>query len=147
MLGMVAFTIALMMTNVILPHIMTSLRADLDQVQWVLTGPGIAQTVVMPMVGWLTSLLGHRALYLGSLALFCGTSVLSGLAWSIESLIVFQTVSGLGIGLMQPLIAALLYQIFPPNQRGLALGLSMVGWSFGPAIGPIVGGYLIEVFN
>jgi DHA2 family multidrug resistance protein len=147
MLGMVAFTIALMMTNVILPHIMTSLRADLDQVQWVLTGPGIAQTVVMPMVGWLTSLIGHRALYLGSLALFCGTSVLSGLAWSIESLIVFQTVSGLGIGLMQPLIAALLYQIFPPNQRGLALGLSMVGWSFGPAIGPIVGGYLIEAFN
>ena len=58
MLGMVAFTIALMMTNVILPHIMTSLRADLDQVQWVLTGPGIAQTVVMPMVGWLES---HRA--------------------------------------------------------------------------------------
>ena len=54
MLGMVAFTIALMMTNIILPHIMTSLRADLDQVQWVLTGPGIAQTVVMPMVGWLT---------------------------------------------------------------------------------------------
>ena len=147
MLGMVAFTIALMMTNVILPHIMTSLRADLDQVQWVLTGPGIAQTVVMPMVGWLTSLIGHRALYLGSLALFCGTAVLSGLAWNIESLIVFQTVSGLGIGLMQPLIAALLYQIFPPNQRGLALGLSMVGWSFGPAIGPIAGGYLIEAFN
>ena len=147
MLGMVAFTIALMMTNIILPHIMTSLRADLDQVQWVLTGPGIAQTVVMPMVGWLASLLGHRALYLGSLALFCGTSVLSGLAWNIESLVVFQTVSGLGIGLMQPLIAALLYQIFPPTQRGLALGLSMVGWSFGPAIGPLVGGALIEAFN
>jgi MFS transporter, DHA2 family, multidrug resistance protein len=147
MLGMVAFTIALMMTNVILPQLMTSLRADLDQVQWVLTGPGIAQTVVMPMVGWLTSLIGHRALYLGSLALFCGTAVLSGLAWSIESLIVFQTVSGLGIGLLQPLIAVLLYQIFPPNQRGLALGLSMVGWSFGPAMGPLVGGYLIEVFN
>src|SRR4029450_5951374 len=80
MLGMVAFTIALMMTNVILPQIMTRLRAALDQVQWVLPGPGIAQTVVMPMVGWLTSLIGHRALSLGSLLLFCCTRVLSVLA-------------------------------------------------------------------
>ena len=48
---------------------------------------------------------------------------------------------------MQPLITVIMYQIFPPNQRGLALGLSMVGWSFGPAIGPILGGYLIEAFN
>jgi EmrB/QacA subfamily drug resistance transporter len=147
LLGMVSFTIAAMVSNVVLPQIMTSLRADLDQVQWVLTGFGIAQTVTMPMVGWLTSLAGHRTLYLGSLMLFCAGSVCSGLAWSIESLIFFQIVSGLGVGLMQPLITVILYQIFPPKQRGLALGLSMVGWSFGPAIGPILGGYLIEAFN
>lgn len=147
LLGMVSFTIAIMVANVILPQLMTSLRADLDQAQWVLTGSGIAQTVVMPMVGWLSSLMGHRTLYLGSLALFCAGSVLSGLAWSIESLIVFQVVSGVGVGLMQPLIAAIMYQMFPPNQRGLALGLSMVGWSFGPAVGPILGGYLVEAFN
>ena len=65
LLGMVAFTTAIMAANVILPQLMTSLRADLDQVQWVLTGAGIAQTVVMPMVGWLSSLMGHRVLYLG----------------------------------------------------------------------------------
>jgi EmrB/QacA subfamily drug resistance transporter len=147
LLGMVSFTIAIMVANVVLPEIMTSLRADLDQAQWILTAPGIAQTAIMPMVGWLTSLTGHRALYLGSLLLFCIGSVCSGLAWSIESLIFFQIVSGLGIGLMQPLITVIMYQIFPPKQRGLALGLSMVGWSFGPAIGPILGGYLIEAFN
>ncbi len=147
LLGMVSFTIALMVANVVLPEIMTSLRADLDQAQWILTGAGIAQTVIMPLVGWLTSLVGHRSLYLGSLLLFCVGSVCSGLAWSIESLIFFQIVSGLGVGLMQPLITVIMYQIFPPKQRGLALGLSMVGWSFGPAIGPILGGYLIEAFN
>ncbi|MGE3539690.1 MAG: DHA2 family efflux MFS transporter permease subunit [Candidatus Tectimicrobiota bacterium] len=147
LLGMVSFTIAIMVANVILPQLMTSLRADLDQVQWVLTGSGIAQTVVMPMVGWLSSFVGRRTLYLSSLAVFCAGSMLSGLAWSIESLIVFQALSGLGVGLMQPLIAAILYQIFPPEQRGLALGLSMVGWSFGPAIGPILGGYLVEAFS
>jgi EmrB/QacA subfamily drug resistance transporter len=144
---MVSFTIAAMISNVVLPQIMASLRVDLDEVQWILTGNGIAQILVMPMVGWLTSLTGHRALYLGSLALFCAGCVCSGMAWSIETLIFFQVVSGLGVGLMQPLITAIMYQIFPPNQRGLALGLSMVGWSFGPAIGPILGGYLVEAFN
>lgn len=147
LLTMVAFTTAIMIANIILPQIMTGLRADLDQAQWVLTGSGIAQTVVMPMVGWLTALLGHRRLYLGSVALFCIGSVLSGLAWSIESLIAFQVLSGAGVGLMQPMIMAIMYQIFPPSQRGLAMGLSMIGWSVGPAIGPIIGGYLVEVFD
>ena len=147
LLGMVSFTIAIMISNVVLPQIMASLRVDLDEAQWILTGHGIAQTVVMPMVGWLTSLTGHRRLYLGSLLLFCVGSVFSGMAWSIESLTFFQVVSGLGVGLMQPLMVAIMYQIFPPNQRGLALGLSMVGWSLGPAIGPILGGYLVEAFN
>ncbi len=147
LLGMVSFTTAIMVANVILPHLMTSLRVDLDQVQWLLTAPGIAQTVVMPMVGWLSSVTGHRNLFLGSLALFCVASVLSGMAWNLTSLVVFQSLGGIGVGLMQPLIAALLYQIFPPNQRGLALGLSMIGWSLGPAIGPIAGGYLVEWFN
>jgi DHA2 family multidrug resistance protein len=147
LLGMVSFTVAIMVANVVLPEIMTSLRADLDQAQWILTAFGIAQTVVMPMVGWITGLTGQRNLYLGSLMLFCIGSVLSGMAWSLESLIVFQIISGIGVGLMQPLIMAIMYQIFPPNQRGLALGLSMIGWSFGPAIGPIAAGYLIEAFN
>lgn len=147
LLGMVSFTTAIMVANVVLPQLMTSLRADLDQVQWVLTAPGIAQTVVMPMVGWISSVTGHRYLFLGSLTLFCAASILSGMAWSLTSLVAFQSLAGLGVGLMQPLIAALLYQIFPPNQRGLALGLSMIGWSLGPAIGPIAGGYLVEWFN
>ncbi len=147
LLGMVSYTIAISMGNIILPQIMTSLRVDLDQAQWVLTAFGIAQTVAMPMVGWLTSLVGHRTLYLGSLSLMCIGAILSGSAWSIESLITFRIVKGAGIGLMQPIIMAMLYQIFPPQQRGLALGLSMIGWAIGPAIGPLVGGYLVEVFN
>ncbi len=107
LLGIVSFPIAIMVANVILPQLMTSLRADLDQVQWVLTGPGIAQTVTIPLVAWLVGLMGHRALCLASLALFCVGSALRGLAWSVESLIVFQVLSGLGVGLMQPLIAAI----------------------------------------
>lgn len=147
LLGMVSFTTAIMVANVVLPELMTSLRADLDQAQWVLTAPAIAQTVVMPMVGWLTGHLGHRVLFIGSLSLFCASSILSGMAWSLTSLVVFQSFGGIGVGLMQPIISAMMYQIFPPHQRGLALGLSLMGWSIGPAIGPIAGGYLVEWFN
>ena len=147
MLGMVSFTTAIMVTNVVLPQLMTSLRADLDQIQWVLTAPSIAQTVVMPMVGWLTSLWGHRHLFLFSMALFTLSSILSGLSWDLTSLVIFQSLGGIGVGLMQPLISAMLYQMFPPSQRGLAMGLSLMGWSIGPALGPIAGGYMIEWFN
>ncbi len=147
LLGMVSFTTAIMVANVVLPKLMTSLRADLDQAQWVLTAPAIAQTVVMPMVGWLTGYLGHRVLFISSLSLFCASSILSGMAWSLTSLVTFQSLGGIGVGLMQPIISAMMYQIFPPNQRGLALGLSLIGWSIGPAIGPIAGGYLVEWFN
>lgn len=147
LLGMVSFTTAIMVTNVVLPQLMTSLRADLDQIQWVLTAPSMAQTVVMPMVGWLTSLLGHRRLFLSSMVLFTLSSILSGLSWDLTSLVVFQSLGGIGVGLMQPLISAMLYQMFPPSQRGLAMGLSLMGWSIGPALGPIAGGYMIEWFN
>lgn len=146
-LGMIAYTVAITSASVILPQIMTSLRADLDQAQWVLTAFGITQTVVMPMVGWFTSLLGPRNLYLGSLALLCISSLFSSLSWNIEALISFQALNGIGVGLMQPIIMAMMYQIFPPHQRGLALGLSMIGWSVGPALGPIISGYLVEIFN
>jgi MFS family permease len=90
----------------------TSLRANLDQVQWILTGAGIAQTVVMPMVGWLTTLIGHRNLYLGSLTLFCGGSVLSGLAWSIKSLMasgIFSLVQSMS-GTIGTAISATFYE-------------------------------------
>lgn len=147
LLGMVSFTTAIMVTNVVLPQLMTSLRVDLDQIQWVLTAPSIAQTVVMPMVGWLTSLWGHRNLFLFSLVLFTLSSILSGLSWDLASLVVFQCLGGIGAGLMQPLISAMLYQMFPPHQRGLAMGMSLMGWSIGPALGPIAGGYMIEWFN
>jgi DHA2 family multidrug resistance protein len=147
LLSMVAYSIAIMVANVVLPPIMVSLRADLDQAQWVLTANGMAQTVMMPLVGWLTGLVGHRRLFLGGMILFCIGAALSGMAWSLESLIGFQSLGGVGVGVMQPIIMAIMYQMFPPRQRGLALGLSMVGWSFGPAIAPIAGGYLVEWFN
>lgn len=147
LLSVIAFSITVMIANVVLPQIMVSLRADLDQAQWVLTANGIAQTVMMPLVGWLTGLVGHRYLFLGGMSVFCIGATFSGMAWSLESLVFFQGLVGAGGGLMQPILMAIMYQMFPPKQRGLALGLSMVGWSLGPAVAPIAGGYLVDWFS
>jgi EmrB/QacA subfamily drug resistance transporter len=102
------------------------------------------QTVVMPMVGWLGGILGNRNLFLTGLSIsLLGTS-LAGMAWSLQTLIAFQILQGIGAGLMQPTLVAILYGLFPAQRRGLAVALSMTAFGLGPTIGPILAGYLVE---
>jgi DHA2 family multidrug resistance protein len=86
-------------------------------------------------------------LFLLSTLTFVIGSVLSGLAWDVYSLIVFRVLQGIGSGPITPLGMSILYRVFPPDKRGLAMGLYNFSFSFGPAIGPALGGHLIEVFN
>lgn len=130
--------------NVALPTMMTSLRAEVDQIQWVLTAFMITRTVMMPTLGWAGSLLGNRRLYLGSLSLFLVGSALCGLAWNIHSMIAFRIIQAVGAGYLFPLAMTILHQAFPPHERGTGMGIFMAGLSMGPAIGPWLGGYLIE---
>jgi MFS transporter, DHA2 family, multidrug resistance protein len=130
--------------NIAVPTMMTSLRADLSQIQWVLTAFMIARTVVMPTLGWLGGLLGNRRLYLTSLLVYLASCMLCGLSWSFESMLVFRVLQGMSAGYLTPLGMAILHETYPPGQRGTAMGIFMAGMSFGPALGPTVGGYLVE---
>jgi DHA2 family multidrug resistance protein len=129
---------------VALPKIMTSFGADIQTIQWVMTGYLISRAVPMPAVGWLAGLIGRRNLYvLGVLgATLC--NALCGLSWSMGSLIFFRVLQGvlgapaLGLGVV------LLYEAFPARQRGMALGLVLLIGSLGPTIGPTLGGYLVQ---
>ena len=112
--------------GIAIPSMMTSLRADLDQIQWVVTTYLLMQTLLMPMTGWLTALLGHRRLFVLSLLLFMLGTVLCSFAWSVESLIAFRVVQALGGGPLQPVSMALLYSAFPPHQRGSRRALQHV---------------------
>lgn len=129
---------------VALPKIMTSFGADINAIQWVMTGYLISRAVPMPTLGWLTGLVGRRNLYvLGVLGLTVCTT-LCGLSWNIGSLIVFRVLQGalgapaVGIGMV------LLYETFPAKQRGMAMGLVILVGSLGPTIGPSLGGYLVQ---
>jgi MFS family permease len=133
--------------NVALPSMMTSLQAEIDTIHWVITAFMVTRTVVMPMVGWIGAVIGPRNFYLGGLLIYIIGSVLCGLAWSIPSLVVFRVIQALGAGPLFPLSMAMLYEIFPASQRGMAMGIFMAGISIGPALGPSIGGYLVEHLN
>jgi DHA2 family multidrug resistance protein len=133
--------------NVAVPKMMTSFGVSLDKIQWVLTGYVVARAVLMPTVGWLGGWLGQRNLYLLSLLFVVGSSVLGGAAWNLETLIVFRVLQGIGAGPLQALGLVILFENFPPHQRGLAVGLVFIGYSIGAAIAYLLGGYLIEHYS
>jgi EmrB/QacA subfamily drug resistance transporter len=133
--------------NVAIPSMMGSLSTDLDRIQWVQTSFQIIQAVLIPAVGWLGARVGTKRLFILSTLLFITGSALCGLAWDVHSLIIFRTIQGIGGGPIMPLSMSILYSTFPPDKRGLALGLSNFSHSFGPAIAPALGGHLIEVLS
>src|SRR5262245_3793259 len=142
-LGLITFAIDASNTQLILPQIMTTMRVDLYEIHWLLTAPGIARTVVIASTGWLTGLWGPRTLYLICIGSMTLGSLGTMLAWDWPSLIFFRILAGVGGGMIPQLAQAIFYQIFPPGKRGMALGFALMGWSIGPAFGPLMGGNLL----
>jgi MFS transporter, DHA2 family, multidrug resistance protein len=147
MVGSFLFALDTTIVNIAIPKIMTSISADLNQIQWVLIIYMIGMAVVMPAAGWLSDLCGHKWLYTGSLVVFTVSSALCGMAWSPASLIFFRCLQGLGAGAIAPTAMAIIFRVFPPQQRGLGMGIYSLGWTFGPILGPTLGGYLTDTLS
>jgi len=133
--------------NVALPQMMTAYSLSLDEAQWVITAYMIAGATLVPTVGWLGSRFGNRTIFLVSLGAFVVSSGLCGLAWNGPSLVIFRVLQGLGGGPITPMAMVFLVSVFPAHQRGLAMGLYGMGMSFGPALGPVLGGYVTEYLS
>jgi DHA2 family multidrug resistance protein len=134
-------------TNVILPHLQGSLSAGLDEVSWVITSYLAANAVVIPATGWLAGLFGRKKFFLICATLFVISSFVSGAAPDLTTLIVARIFQGLGGGPIIPLSQAILWEIFPFHQRGLAMAVWGVGFILGPILGPTVGGYLADEWS
>ncbi len=134
-------------TNVILPHLQGSLSAGLDEVSWVITSYLAANAVIIPATGWLAGLFGRKRFFLICATLFVVSSFLSGAAPDLTTLIVARIFQGLGGGPIIPLSQAILWEIFPFHQRGLAMAVWGVGFILGPILGPTVGGYLADEWS
>ncbi len=143
-LGTMVISFNTTILNIALPKIMSSLRVNVDEIRWVVTGYMITMTILMPTIGWLGERFGNKKVFLSSLGLFSITSILCGAAWDIDSLIFFRVIQGIASGPIIPLGMVILYETFPQDQRGFALGVYTLGMTFGPAIGPTLGGWIVE---
>jgi MFS transporter, DHA2 family, multidrug resistance protein len=130
--------------NVSLPHIQGSLNAGLDEVTWVLTSYLVSNAIVIPISGWLANLLGRRRYLMISLLLFTGSSVVCGIAPSLEILVLSRIFQGIGGGGLQPLSQAILLETFPKEEHGMAMAFFGMGVVFAPILGPVVGGWLTD---
>ena len=129
--------------NVAIPRIQHIFHADLNGVQWILTGYILTQGVVTPTTAFFAGRLGNKRCYLFALAFFTVGSALCGLSWSLPVLICFRIAQGVGAAFLTPLSLILLYSEFPTEQRGLATGVFGIAALLAPAVGPTLGGYLV----
>jgi DHA2 family multidrug resistance protein len=147
MLGTVMSALDASIVNVSLPNMMASFGASIDDIEWVITGYMLAFSMFMPLTAWLRDRVGYRALYVASLAVFTGGSVMCGLAPNLPILVFARVLQALGGGAITPTGMAMIAEVFPPAERGRALGIWGVGVIVGPALGPTLGGYLTDAFG
>jgi DHA2 family multidrug resistance protein len=131
-------------TNVALPQIQGALSAGVDEVSWVLTSYLAANAISLPATGWLTAHLGRRRFFLLCTVLFTVSSFLSGIAPTLEFLVAMRILQGLGGGPLIPIAQAVLWEIFPPRQRGMAMAVWGLGIVLAPTFGPTVGGWIAD---
>jgi EmrB/QacA subfamily drug resistance transporter len=133
--------------NVATSKIQSEFGASTDQVQWIATGYSLALGIVVPTSGWLGDRFGLKPLYVVSLLGFVAGSALCGLAWNLDTLIVFRVVQAIGGGLLPVLAQTIIYRLVPRDRIGAAMGLYGLGIVVAPAIGPALGGWLVEDVN
>jgi len=144
MLGMIMAIIDSTIVNVGLNDIGGNLGASVDEISWIVTGYILANVIVMPLNGWLTAYFGRKNFYAASLVLFTLASLLCGTATSIWQLVAYRVIQGMGGGALQPTAQAILFETYPPERRGQAMAIFGLGAMVGPAVGPVLGGYIID---
>ncbi len=133
--------------NVALPHMQGSLSATQDQISWVLTSYIVAAAIMTPPTGWLAGRFGRKRLFALAVVGFTVTSMLCGLAQTLDEMILFRLMQGVFGASLVPLSQSTLLDSFPPAQHGRAMALWGVGVMVGPILGPTLGGWLTENWN
>jgi DHA2 family multidrug resistance protein len=134
----------LTIANVSVPHIAGNLGITVDQGTWIITSYAVAEAICVPLTGWLTQRFGTVRVFTLSMAGFGLFSLLCGLSPTLGALVIFRIGQGLCGGPIMPVTQTLMMRIFPPERRGQAMGLWAITTLLGPAMGPIIGGYISD---
>jgi MFS transporter, DHA2 family, multidrug resistance protein len=133
--------------NVSLQHIAGGMAASQDEATWVLTSYLVSNAIILPISGWLSSVIGRKRFYMTCVALFTISSLLCGLAPSLGWLIVFRILQGMGGGGLAPSEQSILTDTFSPQKRGQAFAIYGIAVVVAPAIGPMLGGWITDNYS
>lgn len=144
MIGTVMIILDSTIVNVAFRTLQREFGGDLAAAQWVLSIYVLSLGITTPIAGFLGDRFGVKRVYLSGLALFAFGSLMCGLSPTLGVLIVMRALQGIGGGIAQPLGPAMIYRNFPPKEQGFALGIFGIALVVAPAMGPLVGGMLVD---
>ncbi|MCP9619233.1 DHA2 family efflux MFS transporter permease subunit [Nocardia otitidiscaviarum] len=146
-LGAVMSILDVTVVTVAIPKFQVEFDTSYAIAAWTMTGYTLALATVIPLTGWAADRFGTKRLYMTALVLFVLGSVLCSTAWSIESLIAFRVLQGLGGGMLMPLGMTIMTHAAGPQRIGRVMAVLGVPMLLGPICGPILGGWLIDDFS
>jgi len=147
MMGTIATILNATIVNVALPDIMGTFGMGQDKAQLLSTGFLAAMTGTMLLNAWMVETLGQRATFMLAVSVFIAASILGGLAPAEDVLILARVLQGAAAGILQPLAMQVIFQVFPPEKRGTAMGVFGIGVVLAPALGPTLGGIMVDSFS
>ena len=133
--------------NVALPYMQGTMSASEEEINWVLTSYIVAAAIMTAPTGFLAARFGRTRLYVTAVAGFTIASILCGMSQSLEQIVLFRVLQGMFGAALVPLSQAVMYDIYPPQQRAVAMSIWTMGVMIGPICGPILGGWLTENYS
>lgn len=130
--------------NIAVPKMMSVFGISMDNAKWILTAYTLSLGAIIPLTGYLQDIFGSKRIYIFALTMFTIGSLLCGFSWNFSSMVIFRIIQAIGGGMIMPVGMSIIYDIFPREKIGLALGFWGIASMAAPAIGPTLGGYIIE---
>ncbi|MBD0281389.1 MAG: MFS transporter [Thermoleophilaceae bacterium] len=145
MIGWAMALLDISIVNISIPELQDEMSTDIATVTWVINAYNIVFAVLLVSMGRLADQFGRKRFFVLGLVVFTIGSGLCAAAWSVEWLIAFRVIQGAGAGILAPLGFAITVLVFPPEQRGRGLALIAVVALVSSALGPVIGGTLVEI--
>jgi MFS transporter, DHA2 family, multidrug resistance protein len=147
MLGTVLEVLDTSIVNVSLPHMQGSFSASVDEIAWVVTSYLVANGIMIPMTGWISSRFGRKRYFMASVMAFVAASAACGAAQSLGQMVLFRLAQGVAGAAMIPSSQAILMETFPPEEQQMAMATWGVGLMVAPIMGPTLGGWITDNWN
>ncbi|RZI92966.1 MAG: MFS transporter, partial [Variovorax sp.] len=147
MVGVMASIMSSTIVNVAIPDMSHHFALGQERAQWVSSGFMVAMTVSMLTTPWLLARYGYRRTYVGTMVMLLAGGIAGGLANNFSLVLAARVVEGLAAGVVQPIPAIIILRAFEPHEQGRASGVFGMGVVLAPAIGPSIGGILVDLFG